>query len=78
MLKRYILFILSLGSSLTPHSLYGFTDSPAIDFLRSTGKIYSVVVLILAVFAGMILFIIRIDKKLTNLENQIKDEHKTS
>lgn len=78
MVKRCILFILTLGSSLIPLTLCGFTDSPAVDFLRSTGKIYSVVVLILAVFAGLILFLFRIDKKLTNLENQIKDEHKTS
>lgn len=49
-------------------------DSAAVDFLRSTGKIYSVVAVIVAIFIGLVLYLYRLDKKLTNLENQIKDE----
>ena len=43
------------------------------DFMRSTGKIYVVVAVILAIFAGLVLFLIYLDRKLTKLENQIKD-----
>ncbi len=42
------------------------------DFMRSTGKINVVVAVIFATFVGIILFLVRIDKKLTKLENQIK------
>lgn len=49
-------------------------DSAAVDFLRSTGKIYSVVAVVVAIFLGIIFYLYRLDKKLTNLENQIKDE----
>ncbi len=46
----------------------------SVDFLRSTGKIYSVVVVIACIFIGIIFFMYRLDRKLTKLENQIKDE----
>ncbi len=44
------------------------------DFLRSTGKIYSVVAVILVIFIGIVIFLFRLDNKLTKLENQIKNE----
>ena len=44
------------------------------DFLRSTGKIYSVVAVIIVIFAGLAIFLFRLDHKLTKLENQIRDE----
>jgi CcmD family protein len=47
------------------------------DFLRSTGKIYSVVVAVVLIFLGIAYYLWRLDKKLTKLENQI-NEHKTS
>lgn len=43
------------------------------DFLRSIGKIYVVVAVILAIFLGIIAFLIYLDRKLTKLENQIKE-----
>jgi CcmD family protein len=48
------------------------------DFLRSTGKIYSVVVAVVIIFLAIAAYLWRIDNKLTKLENIIKDEHKTS
>ena len=41
------------------------------DFMRSIGKIYVVVAVIVAVFLGLVLFLIYLDKRLTKLENQI-------
>jgi len=46
----------------------------AVDFLRSTGKIYSVVVVVAVIFIGIIIFLFRLDRKLTKLENHIKNE----
>jgi CcmD family protein len=45
-----------------------------VDFLGSTGKIYSVVAVICAIFLGIAIFLIRLDRKLTKLENQIDNE----
>lgn len=45
-----------------------------LDFLRSTGKIYSVVAVIMVIFVGIVIFLYRLDNKLTKLEKQIKNE----
>ncbi len=47
------------------------SDNP--DFFRSIGKIYVVVAVIMAVFLGILLFLIYLDRKVTKLENQIKE-----
>ncbi|HMR89677.1 MAG TPA: CcmD family protein [Saprospiraceae bacterium] len=46
----------------------------SLDFLRSTGKIYSVVIVIAVIFVGITILLYRLDRKLTKLENQIKNE----
>ena len=73
MMKRRlssILILLTLFSTLQAQS--GDTD-----FMRSTGKIYVVVAVILAIFAGLVVFLIYLDRKLTRLENQIKDNDRS-
>ncbi|MEM8527751.1 MAG: CcmD family protein [Bacteroidota bacterium] len=47
------------------------SDNP--DFLRSIGKIYVVVAVIVVVFIGIIIFLIYLDRKLTKLEDQINE-----
>lgn len=44
------------------------------DFMRETGKIYVVVAVIIAMFIGIIIYLISLDRKLTKLEDQIKNE----
>lgn len=44
------------------------------DFMRETGKIYVVVTVIIAMFIGIIIYLISLDRKLTKLEDQIKNE----
>jgi len=41
--------------------------------MRTTGKIYVVVAVIVAIFIGIIFFLIYLDRKLTKLENQINE-----
>ena len=43
------------------------------DFMRSMGKMYVVVVVIAAIFLGLIAFLFVIERRLTKLENQIKE-----
>lgn len=68
--KILILFLIIL----LPCCATASGESIVVDFLRNTGKIYSVVALVLVVFIGMIIYLIRLDKKLTKLENQINNE----
>lgn len=51
-------------------------ESGSIDFLRSTGKIYSVVAVIVVIFLGIVWYLFRLDKKITKLEKEIYNEEK--
>ncbi|NBU35494.1 MAG: CcmD family protein [Bacteroidetes bacterium] len=44
------------------------------DFMRSIGKIYVVVGVMLLLFLGIVFYLIQIDRRLTNFENQIKSD----
>lgn len=41
--------------------------------MRETGKINVVVAVLLVIFAGIVLFLVRLERKLTSIEHQIKD-----
>jgi len=41
--------------------------------MRSSGKIYVVVAVIVAVFIGIVIFLVYLDRRLTKLEHQIKE-----
>ena len=41
------------------------------DFMRSIGKMYVVVAAIAAIFIGIVIFLVILERKLTKLENQI-------
>lgn len=43
------------------------------DFMRSMGKMHVVVAVILTLFLGIVIYLIRLDRKLTKLEDQIKN-----
>ena len=43
------------------------------DFMRSMGKMYVVVAVILAIFIGLVFFLVYLDRRLTKIENQIND-----
>jgi len=40
------------------------------DTMRREGKIYVVVAVILTIFAGIILYLVRLDRKITRLEKE--------
>lgn len=56
---------------ITATALLAQSDSP--DFLRSIGKIYVVVAVIVVVFIGIVIFLIYLDRKLAKLEDQINE-----
>ena len=44
------------------------------DFMRETGKINVVVGVILLIFLGIVLYLVRLERKLTRLEHQLNDD----
>ncbi|AQG82281.1 CcmD family protein [Spirosoma montaniterrae] len=44
------------------------------DQLRADGKIWVVVVVIAAVFVGIIVYLVRLDRQLSKLEKEVKDK----
>lgn len=46
---------------------------PSADFLRSIGKIYVVVAVVVVVFLGLAIYLWSLDRRLSDLENQIDD-----
>lgn len=69
-IKQLLLIVLSLALSL-PAALAQSNR----DFMRETGKINVVVAVIVVIFLGIVWYLVRLERKLTNLERQIKDDH---
>ena len=71
---RYLpsIFVLSL-TLLSSVMCAQSAAAPEPDFLRSIGKIYVVVAVIVVVFLGLAFYLWRLDRRLTEIENQIDD-----
>jgi len=68
MIKRTFLSILSIFICLVLFAQDSSTV-PMADELRKNGKIYVVVAVIITIFIGIILYLIRLDRKISKLEN---------
>jgi hypothetical protein len=69
-MKKYFSLILVF---LVFHVSNLFAHDSGEDFMRSRGKIFVVVAVIVAVFLGLVAFMIFLERRLTKLENQIQD-----
>ena len=47
-------------------------NAPPNDGLRAGGKIYVVLAVAVTIFVGLILYVVRLDRKITKLERNIK------
>jgi hypothetical protein len=59
-------------------NLLAFAQDTSVDMadtMRKEGKIYVVVAIILTIFAGIILYLIRLDRKISRLEKEEKLNH---
>ncbi len=68
-MKKRVLNFLILMTLIVPSLM---AQAERTDFMRSIGKIYVVVAVILTIFAGIILFLIYLDRKISRLEKQIE------
>ena len=71
-MKRSITYCLTILSSLA-FSFATAQDPEMADGMRSSGKIYVVVAIVLVVLAGLIVYLVLLDRKVTRLEKR-KDE----
>jgi len=67
-MSRFLLIVL-----MSIISIFSASAANA-DFMRSIGKIYVVVGVMLLLFLGITLYLILIDRRLTKFENQIKSD----
>ncbi|MBA3647896.1 MAG: CcmD family protein [Chitinophagales bacterium] len=52
-------------------------DQEASDFLRNSYKLYVVITILITIFAGIIIFLIFQDRKISKLEKKFKDRSST-
>jgi len=69
-MKKLILFLSLLLLNLVALAQDGGVEMA--DTMRSNGKIYVVIAVILAIFAGIIIYLIRLDRKISRLERDEK------
>jgi multisubunit Na+/H+ antiporter MnhB subunit len=67
MLKRFISTLVFICFALAVKAEQNQVEMA--DLMRSNGKIYVVVLVIATIFAGIILYLIRLDRKIGRLEN---------
>lgn len=65
-------FLISFAFLITLHSIAQTANVPDTvkenGFMRSEGKIYVVMVVVITILAGLILYLFRLDRKLSKLE----------
>lgn len=78
MKKTLFLFSLLLTLSLNAQDKYEITaddyDNTSIemaDTMRSNGKIYVVVAVVMVIFSGLLFYIIQTDRKISKLEKEV-------
>ena len=71
-MEKIIKFLLMGLFLLTDTTLFA-QDAEMADTMRSEGKIYVVVAIILVIFLGLIGFLIYTDRKVSSLEKRMND-----
>ena len=74
MMRKIINTLVVLGLSLISQTLLAQAEVEMADTLRSEGKIYVVVVILLVIFLGLVGFLIFMDRKITRLEKRIENK----
>ena len=72
-LSRIIPLVLATLSTLFA---YGQNTTPMADAMRENGKIYVVVVVLAIIFAGIVVYLITIDRKTARLKKELDEMKK--
>jgi uncharacterized membrane protein len=68
LLRLYTFFVLVLISLAS--QAQGMPSATMADTMRSNGKIYVVIAVLLTIMAGIVFYLVRLDKKITKLEKE--------
>jgi hypothetical protein len=68
--KLFSTFLLLLVSLVTFGQQQDTEKGPVNEFFRSNDKIYVIVGVLLIIFAGIVIFLISLDRKITKLEKR--------
>lgn len=69
-MKKYLYLFLLMMTSLGVNA----QDAEMADVMRSNGKIYVIVGIILIVLVGLIAYLFLLDRKITRLENKLDNK----
>ena len=76
-MKYYLLTaILFLMNTMTLQAQGNSLDQEAANFLRESGKLYVVITILVTIFAGIAIFLIFQERKISKLEKKLKDNEK--
>ena len=68
-----LVLVLSLVCQLAFAQQQSTLSNPSTDFMRSEGKLYVVLAVIVTIVAGIFIYLINLDKKITKLEKGSKN-----
>ena len=71
----WLLVLLALPAIAQTAATAAANDTPEMaDALRQSGKIYVVVLVILIILSGLLLYLVRLDRKVSQLERELREE----
>ena len=71
-MKKLKLVFFLMAFLLASHVNFAQDNTEMADTMRSNGRIYVVVAVVLVILLGLILYLIRLDRKITKLEKETK------
>lgn len=71
MAKKFILSVIFIFTKALLFAQDTTTEPEMADIMRSNGKIYVVVAIVAVIFAGIIIYLINLDRKISRIENSI-------
>lgn len=70
--RKIIMLCFLLASALTAMAQNTAADAKMADTMRSNGRIYVVVAVVLTILLGLLLYVYRLDRKIAKLEKENK------
>jgi hypothetical protein len=74
-MKKFLITLSLVCCILTLHAQKS-VDEKAADFLRRSDNLYVVISILVTIFAGIIVFLIFQERKISKLEKQLKERNK--
>lgn len=68
--KNWLLYVIALFTQISAGAQDAVANTKVADdgFMRSEGKIYVVMAVVITILTGLILYVVRLDRKITKLE----------